>query len=327
LPLPRHSLTVADELNGIALADFLEREWPEADRKDLRALVQEGKVRWNGMPAKTFARLRAGDSVEVDVPKEGLAKRRRGAPPIAVLYSDPQLLIVSKPAGLTTVPDRSGEQRGVHGRLRELRPDGDLRIVHRLDRETSGCLALADGLEAARFLDLEFREGRIEKRYLALVQGLVARDELTVEKALGPDPRKPGRVRVVAEDSKGARSAKSEVAVVERFAKHTLVRVTPRTGRGHQIRVHLAAVHHPIVADRDYGGGEGLLLSELKHGYKHRRGVAEKPLLARTFLHAESLALTSPHTKERVEVHCPLPEDLELALDKVRQLGGEGGRR
>src|SRR5262245_21154373 len=137
LPLPHHRFTVADDLHGIALPDFLERQWPEADRKHLRLLVHEGSVQVNRME-KLPARLKAGDLVEVDVPEEGLpaARRHRRASAPAVLYSDPQLLIVDKPAGLPTVPDRAGRPQSVHAMLAELRPGGDLRIVHRLDRDT-----------------------------------------------------------------------------------------------------------------------------------------------------------------------------------------------
>ena len=318
---PRQSLTVAEDLHGMVLQDFLERQWPDADRAALRRLVDDGSVVVNRTRSKGRKRLHSGDLVEVEVPKGGLRKFGKAVAhePIEVLYADPSLLVVAKPSGLPTVPTRDGVERGVHGRLQELRPGADLRIVHRLDRETSGCLALADGLESARALDVAFREGRIEKEYLALVQGVVARDSFTVDRQLGPDPRRPGKVKVVAATARGAREALSEVEVVERFPAHTLVRVRPRTGRSHQIRVHLAFVHHPIVADEDYGGGEGLKLSELKSSYKIRPGVAEKPLLGRMFLHAAKLRIPSPNRGEVVTVECPLPEDLEIVLEKLRR--------
>lgn len=320
---PRHSLTVADELHGIALQDFLERQWPDVDRKALRLLVDDGSVVVNRMKTARKKRLKSGDLVEVDVPQAGLHRVKTAAKkgPIPVLYADAQLVIVDKPAGLPTVPTRDGTERGVHGRLQEVRPGADLRIVHRLDRMTSGCLALADGIEAARFLDIAFREGKVQKEYLALVHGNVARDAFTITKALGPDLRRPGLVKAVASDSRGAREAISDVEIVERFGSYTLVLVRPRTGRSHQIRVHLAFAHHPIVADDDYGGGSGLKLSELKSDYKSRRGVAEKPLLARMFLHAKQLTLPTPVTGAPVTATAELPHELQLVLDKVRRFG------
>lgn len=230
------------------------------------------------------------------------------------------LLVLDKPAGVYTVPDRSGRDPGVHGWLAERFPGEDLRLVHRLDLQTSGCLLVARGLEAARWFDLEFREGRVEKRYTALVEGVVHRDRFECRGALGPDRRRPGRVRVVPETDKQARPAHTVVEVLERFRAHTLLNVWPRTGRSHQIRAHLREAGHPIVADRDYGS-RPLQLSRIKRGYKARRGVPEKPLLARMFLHAAAVRLRLPGAGEGewVSVEAPLPRDLEVVVAKLRR--------
>src|SRR5690606_20492332 len=149
----------------------------------------------------------------------------------AVLAEHPLCLVVGKPAGVPTVPDRSGREPGVHGRLADLRPGEDLRIAHRLDRDTSGCLVLARGLEGARWLDAQLRAGAIAKHYLALVEGEVRRRAFSVQRALGPDPRRPGKVIVVRDGSKRSRPALTEFAVEEPFAGYTLLRAEPRTGR------------------------------------------------------------------------------------------------
>jgi RluA family pseudouridine synthase len=222
-----------------------------------------------------------------------------------------------------TVPDRSGREGGVHGLLERLRPAGDLRIVHRLDRDTSGCLLLAKGLLAARHFDLQFREGRVHKTYVALVHGVPAAERFTIDAWLGPDRRRPGKVVAAAAAARGFRAACTEVVRRRAFSQYALLELHPRTGRGHQLRVHLQSVGHPIVGDRDYGG-EPLLLSGLKAGYKLRKGVRERPLADRMFLHAERVAFTDLDGTA-VEVEAPLPPDLTTTLQKLERF--DQGRR
>ncbi|MBK8976379.1 MAG: RluA family pseudouridine synthase [Planctomycetes bacterium] len=330
---------VDEELGGIRLQDFLERTWPQADRRALRRLVADGRVTVNRMPAELRQKLFSGDLVELALPAGQTAPpawspRSDGAaagPAVerlpAVLAEADFCLVVDKPPGVPTLADRAGKSKGVHGMLCALRPGEDLRVAHRLDRDTSGCLALARDLDAARWLDLQFREGRVRKEYLALVEGVVGRDAFEVRKHLGPDRRRPGKVRVVREGTKGARSAHTEVEVLERFRAHTLLRVRPRTGRGHQIRVHLRSAGHPIVADVDYGAKGPLLLSAIKPGYKARFGTLEAPLLARMFLHASRIEIPCPPGSaiDVLAVDCPLPADLQLALDKLRHFARQRG--
>lgn len=215
------------------------------------------------------------------------------------------------------MPDRSGRESGVHGMLKVLRPDEDLRIVHRLDRNTSGCLILAKGLEAARHLDTEFRERRVHKVYSALVTGVPSLDEQQVDAWLGPDRRRPGLVVASDRERSGFREAHTSVVVRQRFARHALLELRPTTGRGHQLRVHLQSIGHPIVCDEDYGG-ERLLLSRLKAAYKKRAGVEERPLLRRMFLHAECVAFCDVAGND-VTAQAPLPEDLAVALRHVEK--------
>jgi RluA family pseudouridine synthase len=272
-------------------------------------------------------RLRPDDRVELLARAGELrpapAARARGALP-AVLFESRGSLVVDKPAGIPTVPDRSGREPGVHGLLAQLRPGEDLRIVHRLDRDTSGCLVLGKGLAAARHFDALFRRGEVHKEYLALVHGDVQPDARTVEHFLGPDRRRPGLVAASRTARKGFRQARTDLQVVERHGAFTLVRCLPRTGRGHQIRVHLQSIGHPIAGDLDYGG-ETLFLSRLKRGYKLRPGVAERPLLGRTFLHAAAVRFLDPDGSP-VAVEAPLPDDLRQCLDRVARLSARPGR-
>jgi RluA family pseudouridine synthase len=326
-PAARQVLTVPQALHGVLLQDFLARSLPDADRARLRGIQARGGVRVNGMPAARNRRLLAFDHVELLAEPGDLAPRPKAAPaaPIAVLFASATALVVDKPAGLTTVPDRSGAEGGVHARLRELRSAGDLRIVHRLDRHTSGCLLLADGLAAAQHFDAAFRSHAVHKRYLALVHGAVARSEFAIDRWLGPDPRRPGRMLTSAAAKKGYRTARTRGEVVQALGDLTLLRLYPETGRSHQLRAHLAAIGHPIVGDADYGG-RPLLLSEHKHGYKLRRGVAERPLLARPFLHSEQLEFVDVDGTP-VTVDAPLPDDLRMALARLASHGTARARR
>ncbi len=318
---PAEQLLVVDELlAGIRLGDFLARCCPQSRRADLRWLVAAGRVRVNGVPGQDRLRLRPGDLVQF--PRDAVPPMAVAAPALpAVLHESPTVLVIDKPAGLPTVPDRSGRATGIHGLLPQLRPGRDLRIVHRLDRDTSGCLLLGCGADAARHFDAQFRAGAVRKTYVALVEGVPVADQFAIDAWLGPDPRRPGKVVASATAGPGRRAAHTAVTVRRRFRRHALLGLQPTTGRGHQLRVHLASLGHPIVHDADYGGG-GLLLSMLKSDYKLRRGVEERPLLRRMFLHAERVEFVDVDGAG-VDVRAPLPRDLALALQKLESHDGQ----
>lgn len=331
--------TVPDELSGVRLQDFLERTWPAADRVFLRRLVRDGLATVNYTAVQGQKRLKPGDFVRVELPDEldDLPQHRDRAAgadvdadvpdTLPVLAETDFCLVLDKPAGLPCVPDRAGRTPGVHGVLPTLREDEDLRIAHRIDRWTSGCLVIAKGLEGARWLDRMFRDRAVQKEYLALVEGVVRRDSFVIDRALGPDRRRPGKVVVVRPGQKGAREAVTEVEVAERFAAHTLLRVRPRTGRGHQIRAHLRSTGHPIVADVDYGARGALNLSDIKRGYKARAGAIERPLLERMFLHAWRVAVPRPDGGPPLEAESPLPVDLGRVVEKLRRFSVRAARR
>lgn len=315
-------LVVDDALRGVQLVDLLARELPKAHHAALRQLVGGGSVSVNGEVCLSSRRLRTGDVVMVGALGGQAVEVPQFSPPAAaalpaVLYESAAAMVVQKPAGLTVVPDRSGQERGLHGVLAQLRPGGDLRIVHRLDRDTSGCLLLADGLDAARHFDLQFRSAAVAKVYLGFVLGVPAADEFAITAWLGPDPARPGKVISSPVERKGFRAAHTDVRVKTRYGRGALLELHPRTGRSHQLRVHLQSVGLSLAGDRDYGG-EPLLLSAWKRGYKLRPGVVERPLLDRMFLHAASLSFVDP-VAGRVTVAAPLPDDLAMALQKLER--------
>jgi RluA family pseudouridine synthase len=321
-------LVVERHAAGIRLADLLAKSFGHVHHLERRQWLRGGLVRVNGEPCLDDCRLRTNDVVEV---RADLGAARpspnagRAGGELPVLFESAHLLVVAKPAGLTTVPDRTGEQRGVHGLLPQLRPDADLRIVHRLDRDTSGCLVLAKGLAAAQHCDVAFRDGHVQKTYVAVVHGVPNAASFVVDAWLGPDPRRPGKVVASAHEQPGFRDARTRVERRAAYARHALLALSPETGRSHQLRVHLQSIGHPIVGDRDYGG-EDLFLSDLKPSYKLRRGVDEKPLTKRLFLHAERIVLRDLDGAS-VDVTMPLPDDLAVVLKQLERCVDRRGAR
>ncbi len=231
-----------------------------------------------------------------------------------VLHEDDEILVLSKPAGLLVIPDRY--DRSIPNFQDLLTADGgSIWVVHRLDRDTSGVIVFARTAEAHAHLNAQFEGREVRKRYLALCRGGGEVDGGTIDLPLSHHPRVDGRMVV---DRKGGRECVTEYKVVERFTGFVLVEAMPKTGRTHQIRVHLAETGLPIVADPMYGDREPFRLSNIKRGY--REGAEpEKPLLARTALHAAGLEFTHPRTGSPVSFEAGLPKDLRSALQSLRK--------
>ncbi len=227
--------------------------------------------------------------------------------PLAILFEDEHVLAVDKPPGRLVIPGRSGPERTLQEELQQ--SHGRLWIVHRLDRGTSGVLLFARSAAAHRELNLAFDRQQIAKRYLAIVRG-APQGELHVEVPIAPARR--GRMRPARRGDDRGKAAATDVAVMERFSPRrglpalALVEVRPRTGRTHQIRVHLAAAGFPLAVDPDYGDPEPLV------------DDAGRILLARTPLHASRLELQHPASGRRLAIEAPLPPDLEAVLALAR---------
>jgi 23S rRNA pseudouridine1911/1915/1917 synthase len=274
-------------------------------RADAQRAIAAGGVTVDGSSRPKSYRLAGGERVRVDlgpaadVPPEG--------DPVPVRFRDEHLVVVAKPAGLPTHPTENHRTGTLVNRLLGMgvplaAAGGPLRpgIVHRLDAGTSGLLVVASDDETYAALSARFRSHEVDRRYLALVRGAIRHERFEVEAPLG---RRGARIRV---DALGGRAAATAFEVRERLGRATLLEAAPRTGRTHQIRVHVAAVGHPILGDRRYGGG----------------GDDARALgLDRPFLHSWRLAFDHPITGERLDLEEPLPEDLERALRRVR---GEG---
>jgi 23S rRNA pseudouridine955/2504/2580 synthase/23S rRNA pseudouridine1911/1915/1917 synthase len=238
---------------------------------------------------------------------------------------------VLKPAGLATIPGR-GETDSVLERLgRQLgipssgTADPRVRVVHRLDKDTSGVLLFAKNVATQRHLSHQFQNNTIDKEYLALVAGRPQTTDGDVDAPLGRHPTDPLRMTVTKH---GGRPARTAWRVEESFRGLALMRCFPKTGKTHQIRVHLKHIGLPLAVDplynRPRGGGaksSGLMLSTLKRDYRRNRGGEERPLIARLTLHAHRLAFTDV-AGERVTLEAELPKDLRATLNQLRRLGG-----
>jgi 23S rRNA pseudouridine1911/1915/1917 synthase len=291
------------ERSFVAVVGRLDRVAAEAlglPRAEVQRAIADGRLLVDGeVRAKSF-RLEGGERVALQEAAFELAPE---GPPVDVRFEDGFLLVVSKPPGVITHPTPARLSGTLVNRLLgmgvPLAPEGGpLRpgIVHRLDAGTSGLLAVAKDDETYEGLRAILRRHEAERTYAALVRGRVEHDRFAVDAPLG---RSGPRIRVQAGTG---REAETRFEVRERFRRATLLAATPRTGRTHQIRVHLSAVGHPILGDAKYGGG----------------GDPAKALgLTRPFLHAERLRFRHPRTGEEVDVTDPLPEDLRRALRRT----------
>jgi 23S rRNA pseudouridine1911/1915/1917 synthase len=289
-------VTVPAEAAGERLDRFL--AGPLGSRAAAQRLIEAGQVHVDGQARGKQHRLAGGEAIEVDR-RDPRPAPERGEAPFAVAWEDDHLLVVDKPAGVVVHPGsgvRSGTlAQALAGRAAGGEDPERPGIVHRLDRDTSGLLVVARSDAVHRALAADLAARRIRREYLALVEGLPAARTGTIDAPVGRDRRHRMRMSV---DTDTPRRAVTHFALERRLPADTLVRVTLETGRTHQIRVHFAAIEHPVAGDREYG-----------HAGRHG--------LDRQFLHAARLAFRHPVTGEEVDVASPLPADLAAALERA----------
>jgi 23S rRNA pseudouridine955/2504/2580 synthase/23S rRNA pseudouridine1911/1915/1917 synthase len=257
------------------------------------------------------------------------AARRSGRrpEPVEVLVDDPAFSVVAKPAGVPTVPERfARDKRTVGDLVAEIWRRADPAapepvVVHRLDRDTSGCLVLAKDRETARKLMEAFRERTVSKTYLALVLGAPQPPAGEVTFQVAPDRFRPGAMAIVPKKGKECSDA---YETLETFRGLALVRVTPRTGRTHEVRLAMKHLGCPCAVDPLYGGRDPILLSAFKRGYRVGRDRSETPLVDRLTLHAATIEFPHPRGAGTVRAEAPLPRDLAATLRQLRRYAAPG---
>ena len=289
------------EAGGQRLDYFLAGRSTGLTRSQLRRLIESGFVLLNSRPAKPAQKVKRGDCVSLVVPPP---RRLDLAPqwmPLEVVYQDGDLVVINKPAGLSVHPGPGHPDRTLVNGLLALCPDiqgiGDgIRpgIVHRLDKDTSGLMMVAKNHQAHQSLSAQIKDRLVVKGYLALVTGKPAQPEGQIDAPIARDPRHRKRMAVVL----GGRESRTSYRVQESFIGFSLLELYLKTGRTHQIRVHLAHLGHPLLGDGLYG--------------------RTSPLLPRHFLHAHHLGFKHPTTGVDLEFHSGLPKDLAAVVDLLR---------
>ena len=312
---------VKARMAGKRIDAYLASRYQDYSRSVIQKVIDANAVLINGQPTKASYKVREGDQIRVWLPELLDEPPLAEDIPIGIVYEDDVFTVVNKPPGLVTHPAK-GNWTGTLVNALQFHFDtlstvgGDNRpgIVHRLDRDTSGLLIVAKDDKAHRELARQFEARTIQKEYLALVYGAPSRDSDFIEKPLGMHPTNREKVAIrLIED--GGKEAVTFYEVLERFDGYALVRCKPKTGRTHQIRVHLAHIGHPILADKAYSGRSAFTLGDLL-GPDHPQ--ADQILLSRQALHAHSLHLQHPITGEPIDFHAPLPDDMAEALAALR---------
>jgi len=304
---------------GWRLDAFLAHHFDQYSRVHVRRAICAGGVEVNGRTAKPAYRLVPGQRVTFVLPELPREAPRPEPIPLEIVYEDDWMAVVNKPPGMVVHPAR-GHWTGTlasavqyhFGRLSSIGGPTRPGIVHRLDRDTSGLILVARTDQAHTRLGEQFEQRSIEKEYFALVSGAPGFDRDLIDEPIGVHPHQRDKM-AIRRDLAIARTAQSFYEVVERFDGFAAVRIKPKTGRTHQIRVHLHHIGCPVLCDRQYGGRAELTRGEI------RRDLSEQTvLLNRQALHAWRLRLRHPATQEPIAFEAPLPLDMQTVLDELR---------
>ncbi len=300
-------LTVGESDAGLRLDVFLAERNPELSRSRIQGLIEESLVTVNDRPAKAGYRVRQGDTVSMVVPEPEPLHIEPEAIPLDIIYEDEHLIVINKPRGMVVHPGAGNYTGTLVNALLHHCPDlsginGVTRpgIVHRLDKDTSGLLMVAKDDFTHLDLARQLEKRTVSKGYLALVYGEPGRERGTVNAPIGRHPRDRKRM---AANVRNGKPAVTHYEVLRRYKGYTLLRVTPETGRTHQIRVHLTHIGLPLVGDLIYGRARPALGLEGQ------------------FLHAHKLGFVHPRTGEQLLFTAPLPPELEAVLQQLEESG------
>jgi 23S rRNA pseudouridine1911/1915/1917 synthase len=312
MPERHEAFVIERTLPSERLDTFLRARFPAVSRGTLQRLIEEGHIQVNGRTVKPTHSPHAGERVDVRWPEARPAVAQPEDIPLEVLFEDETLLVLNKPSGLVVHPAAGHEEHTLvnallHHCAGQLSGIGGVArpgIVHRLDKETSGCLVVAKNDAAHLALSAQFAGRSIDKIYHAILCGELPRDRGEVRAAIARHPSH--RKRMAVSDDTG-RDARTSYCVLERLNASTLVEAVLHTGRTHQIRVHFQHLGHPLAGDDTYGQRQNRRLAELV-GFS----------APRVMLHAFKLAFTHPHTAKRIQVDAPRPQDFDDYLQSLR---------
>jgi 23S rRNA pseudouridine1911/1915/1917 synthase len=308
------NFTVEKSLPNERLDKFLCEKFPAVSRGALQRLIEEGHIRVNGKIVKPTHSPHAGEKIEIHWPEPKSAAARPEEMPLDILFEDKSLLVLNKPAGLVVHPAAGHKEHTLvnallhhcKGSLSGIGGVARPGIVHRLDKETSGCLVIAKNDEMHIALSKQFAAREVKKIYHAIVCGELARESGEIRAAIARHPTH--RKRMAALDDDSGRTAHTSYKILERLKSATLVEAQIHTGRTHQIRVHFQFIGHPLVGDDTYGARQNSRLKELANY-----------AAPRVMLHARELSFIHPRTGKPMKFEAPLPKDFKGALKFLRK--------
>jgi len=298
---------IKKESDKFRLDNFLVKQGQKFSRSYIQKLIDGDKVLVNGRPAKNSYRLKPDDKVTVDVPPPKKFEMIAENIPLEIVYEDDDLLIVNKPRGMVSHP-AVGNFTGtlVNALLHYVKKlsgiGGVMRpgIVHRLDKDTSGLLLVAKSDLAHRSLSKQLKDRAVKKIYITLVHGVIKQNEGFVQAKIGRHPVDRKKMAVIKNPDLKSRDALTFFKVLKRFGEYTLVEVKLKTGRTHQIRVHMSHLGHPLVGDKTYGG---------------KTEIGDRTV--KTMLHAQTIGFVHPRTNEYMEFSVPMPDDMKELIQNI----------
>ncbi len=312
--MPTATLTVTERHVGKRLDIFIAHYEPHISRNRIQAMIKDGLALVKGRVEKPGYKVKLGEIITLELPEKKVYEVLPEPIPLNVIYEDPHIIVLNKPPGIVVHPAPGNytgtlvnallyhygslPSSGVGARGSERERAG---IVHRLDKDTSGVMVVARTQEALRALSSQFKSRTVQKHYTALVAGVIKKGSGTIEAGLGRHIKERKKISV---QTHKAREAVTLYTVKERFRNATLVAVEIKTGRTHQIRVHMAHIGHPVLGDKTYGGVKATKLGDLA--------------LSRQMLHAESLSVLHPDTGHPMTFTAPPPGDMAEIITRLR---------
>ncbi len=319
--MPQTAYIVSEKHISKRLDIYIAHYEPHISRSRIQFLIRSGLALVNGRAEKPGYKVKLGERVTIDLPERRVHEVLREAIPLSVIYEDPQMIVLNKPPGIVVHPAPGNytgtlvnallyhygslplQAAGAGGTDRERAG-----IVHRLDKDTSGVMVVARTQEALRSLSAQFKNRIVRKKYLALVAGVIKKGSGTIEVGLGRHVKERKKISV---HTHSAREAITGFVVKERYPNATLLEVEIKTGRTHQIRVHMAHIGHPVLGDSVYGG-RAAKIGEMR--------------IMRQMLHAESLSLLHPETGHPMTFSAPPPADMSEAITRLQGIKESRGK-